>query len=197
MKTIRPIHIVALSFLLCLMFLGATLQAKTKVGSRDFKLGITKATVEGLIKSKYNGKREYDATYNRYIIKPRYNHKAFLYFDHKDRLYKLIVEMGADINGAKKVKKILGRRYETKNIIKKEKKNRKERSYLVGRWLVENKRYRVSLLESEYCRGTSKMIPCSLKIKYLDTKMLKEKKAYEKKKGDEAREKADTEKYDF
>lgn len=189
--------------LFCLVFLAGNLYfsqgvsiAKTKVGSKDFKLGQSRSTVKAIIKRKYMGKKLSTFGNGNITIHPKSSVEADLFFDHKGRLYFMRVTIDSESSGGEKLKKILQNRYNNLNIIQNEQYRSSSKVYVLGRWLIEKGRYQVTLLESMYCRGNSRLIPCVLKVEYLDKRLQREFRAHLKKVELDKKNKRTKDKYD-
>src|SRR4030042_2432543 len=179
-----------LSGIISLLVSTSVFSEESSGGYKDFYLGQSKQQVKNLIKGKYTNVT-FSANEDMKIETGEMVYTQ-LFFDHINTLYFIQVEIRA--GEIPKVKQRLIDKYGQPNDYPGEEFNRENKSVLIGSWLID-KRYKVMLWESEYCRG-SKLIPCIIYVDYIDLKLKDDKEMHEQKiKLDEQRKK-DSRTYD-
>lgn len=176
---------------LCVFVLSSSLFSEVSgVSYKEFILGQTREEVKTAIKGKYekvNYANNMDMT-----IETGEMTNTRLFFDHKDRLYLIQVEIKwGEIS---KVKPRLVEKYGQPNDYKGEEFNRSLDSYLMARWSVDT-RFKISAWETEDCRS-SKANPCIIYVEYLDTVLKEGKVKVEQKKKLDVQKKKEGKTYD-
>jgi hypothetical protein len=143
------------------------------IGYKEFFLGQTRQAVKNLVKGKYKNVT-FSANQDMTVETAELVYTK-LFFDHANTLYYIQVEIKS--GELSKVKQRLVDKYGQPNDYSGEEINRQLNAYLMGRWL-EDKRYKISVWESEYCR-TSKFAPCIIFVEYLDLKLKEAKEKHE------------------
>ncbi|MFH0975385.1 MAG: hypothetical protein V1874_06345 [Spirochaetota bacterium] len=162
----------------------------SKIGYKEFYLGQTRNEIKNLVKGKYNNVTFFGNEDMKIETGDLVSSKLF--FDHSDRLYFIQVEITS--GEIAKVKQRMVEKYGQANDYAGEEFNREINAHLMGRWL-EEKRYKISVWQSEYCR-TSRFIPCVIFVEYLDLKLKEAKEKHELNLNLETQKKKDSKKYD-
>ncbi len=162
-----------LAGILGIMLSSTAFSEVSTVGYKEFLLGQTRAAVKNLVKGKYS-KVTFSANQDMTVETADLVFTK-LFFDHTNTLYWIQVEIKS--GELAKVKQRLVDKYGQPNDYSGEEVNRQINAYLMGRWL-EDKRYKISVWESEYCR-TSKFAPCIIYVEYVDLKLKEAKEKHE------------------
>lgn len=190
----KRIGLACVSLFLAVCVSDNVFSAGSGYGYKEFKLGQSYKTVQGIIQSKYSGTKarylrsgdiELETTSDGMV-------KATLFFNHVKSLYK--IEVVIKYGEIDKVKSRLIDSYGQANDFAGEEYFSGDRRYLVGRWLFDS-RYRIMLWESFYCRN-KKMIPCTLEVHYLDIEGKQAKERHKRKVEEDKQYKKDQKTYD-
>jgi hypothetical protein len=176
--------------ILSLILSTSVFSEESKVGYKDFYLGQTRQTVKNLIKGKYTNVT-FSANQDMKIETAELVYSR-LFFDHSNTLFYIQVEIKS--GEIAKVKQRLVEKYGQPNDYTGEEFNRQINAYLMGRWL-EDKRYKIAVWESEYCRG-SKFNPCIIYVDYMDLRLKEAKEKHELNLNLDDQKKKDSKTYD-
>ncbi len=176
---------------LCILIFSAPLFSEgTGIGYKEFILGQTKGDVKNAIKGKYD-KVKYSNNGDM-SIKTGEMANTRLFFDHKDKLFLIQVEI--KWGEIAKVKGRLIEKFGQPNDYNGEEFNRSTGSYLMVRWFID-KKYKITAWETEDCRH-SKANPCVIYVEYLDIMLKEGKVKFEQKKKEDAQRKKEGKTYD-
>ncbi len=176
--------------ILVLVFSISVFSNESKVGYKGFNLGQSRQAVTSFIKDKFT-RISYSINKDMRIETGDMVYTD-LFFDHLDMVYYIQVEIKS--GEVSKVKQRLVETYGQPNDFSGKEFNRENKSHLTSRWLID-KRYKIALWESEYCRS-SRLNPCILYVEYMDLKMKDAKGKHEQKVKLEEQRKKDGKTYD-